>query len=211
MAAIALGLRRLAYTAPRHAVAALVLGLLYSPLIALAPRMLEARARVPLALSARQWGLVGRSIGLSGAVAVTATAVGMLVALSFWRRPVLRHLRWVLVALLPVPPYFHAMAWMQAAEWTGWGSALGRGPAGAWLAQLMAYLPLSVGLSILGLELVGGRRIEAARTLRDDGQVLTRVILPLAAPSALAAAALLFVLRGYAVDSTSCSEGFALS
>jgi iron(III) transport system permease protein len=58
----------------------------------------------------------------------------------------------------------------------------------------MAYLPLAVGLALVGLEGVEWQAVEAGVLLRPDGAVWRRVVLPLAAPALAAGAGLLFVL-----------------
>ncbi|MBN2334166.1 iron ABC transporter permease, partial [Candidatus Bathyarchaeota archaeon] len=148
--------------------------------------------------SGRRLGLFMKSLGLSAAVSVAGTALGVLAGSLLWEYgdgPASR-LRWWFLALAPVPPYIHALSWMTAASFlstrlgvkvlsSGWGMSF-------WVG-LMAYLPYAVGLTLIGLNSVETPAVEAARTVHGDGRVFREVVLPLAAPALASAACLLFV------------------
>jgi iron(III) transport system permease protein len=153
------------------------------------------------------WGRRGvlllRSVTLAGAVAAAALVWGFLAATVLWRWQTGRKawLRWLLLALAPVPPYVHALAWSAAAGGANHAlqSLVGVSLAGSaflssWWVQVMAFLPLATGLCLVGLESVDMTLIEAGRVLQDDRGILFRVIIPLAGPMLLTAFGLLFLL-----------------
>jgi iron(III) transport system permease protein len=141
-------------------------------------------------------------------------------ATFLWRRRRLgRVLRWLPLALLPIPPYIHALAWNAAVAATGrllqqlgWPiPAIDPWIASCWV-QWMALLPLAVGLALVGLESVDERAVEAAALLKPDGEVWRRIILPLAAPALAAVGGLLFALSlgDYSVPSLFGMSVYAL-
>jgi len=153
------------------------------------------------------WGRCGllllRSVVLAGAVAAAALVWGFLAATILWRWQTGRKawLRWLLLALAPVPPYVHALAWSAAAGAASHAlqgllgvSLTGSTFLSSWWVQVMAFLPLAIGLCLVGLESVDMTLIEAGRVLQDDRRVLFRVIIPLAGPILLTAFGLLFLL-----------------
>lgn len=156
-----------------------------------------------LALDARILRLLTESTFFAMAVATGGLLLGVLMGMAVWhaRSPWPGRLRWVLLALLAVPSYVHALAWggcigrcnrllaeleLPALPEQGWGLAC--------LVQTMTLAPLAVGGCMLALELVDGRLVRAARPLRRDLSVTATVILPQAAPMLLAVWALLFLL-----------------
>jgi len=169
----------------------------------------------------RRWLLLVRSVGLAVGVAGVGTALGVLAALVLWRwhRGVLAYLRWLPLMLLPVPFCVQALAWWTLADavnfllaWLGLGAIPFQGGLAAWWVQVMALLPLAVGLALVGLETVDPKLIEAARLSRGDVVVFRRIILPLAAPKILAGAGFLFLLSitDYSVPSLFQYQVYAL-
>ena len=196
---------------------AVSLATLFAPLAALvalaAGALAEPREVVALALpTGRRLTLLAQGVGFAVAVTAAGVAVGVLAAVALWRLParpraLARGAVWVAAF---VPPYVHSLAWMAVAArtqalmdlmglprlpWRGWGIA--------WWVQLMSLAPLAVGLALAGLEAVDRDAVDAARPLRPDLAVLTRVVLPMAAPLVVAGGALLFLLtmNDYAVPS----------
>jgi iron(III) transport system permease protein len=169
----------------------------------------------------RRGMLLWNSVQLSAAVAAAAISAGVLAASMLWswhEKPFL-YLRWLVILFAAVPPYIHALAWstvFASARTTlgplgldlpplgGWG--------GSWWVQVMAFLPLAVGLALLGLETVDPYLIEAGRTLRSDTEVLTRIALPLAAPALLAGGGFVFIfsLMDYSIPSLFGKTVYAL-
>ncbi len=151
----------------------------------------------------RRLGLLAGSLGLAAGVAVTGMALGLLVASVFWhwQKGVKGWLRWSVLVLAPIPPYVHAMTWSAAfsrlsalingSEWPG---ALPEGwMVSAWV-QVMALLPLAVGLALAGLDSVDVNLIEVGRTMHSDVHLLCRIVLPLALPALAAGSGFLFLL-----------------
>lgn len=151
----------------------------------------------------RMSGLLFNSLALAFCVAAGGMILGVMIAGVLWRWQAGRKqsLRWLLLVFAPVPPYVHALAWSASISYIG--DILVRyglpeiplqGWPGSWWVQLMALLPIAVGLSLIGFESVEVTMIEAARIVRPDIQVFLRVILPLMAPMLAAGAGILFLL-----------------
>lgn len=150
----------------------------------------------------RRMALLLRSAGLAAGVAACAAVLGMLTAsvLIHWNTGRAGRLRWLAVVPALLPSYVHAMAWdtfffrlSQLAKSAGVVIQV-NGWLAAWWVQVMALLPIAVGLSLLSFETVKPKLIEAALVHRTELQVLNRVVLPLAAPVILAGAGIVFVL-----------------
>ena len=169
----------------------------------------------------RRLMLLIRSVGLALGVAAGGMTVGILVGtvLWRWRSGPWSSLRWLLLALAPVPPYVHALAWSSAlGAGQTWLTALGLpapaayGWAAAWWVQLMALMPIGIGLALIGLESVPPDLVEQARLLRSDMAAFIRVVLPLALPTVLAGGGILFLLSltDYSVPSLFQCQVYAL-
>ena len=141
--------------------------------------------------SGRRLGLLVNTVGLSGAVALSVVAVGALAGSVLWEwgSGPLSRARWLPLALAPLPPYIHALGWMTALDLLG-VPAVGWAP--TFLVEFMAYLPLGVGLSLVGYMGVDAGLVDAARLHRSDADVFTRVVVPLVAPALVAAGGLVF-------------------
>ncbi len=193
--------------------------IIYGPLLALLPHLADA-CEVS-AMSARHFVLLGRSVGLAAGTTLFAMLIGLPAALLMWqwRDGPLARLRWLPLALALMPPYVHALVWTQAGAGLNVQlAALGLPelPLHGWVAsclvQALALLPLATGLSLLGLGMVQARLIEAGRTLKPDAQVLSAIVLPLAAPAIVAGAGLVFLLglMDYSVPSLLSVNVYAL-
>ncbi len=155
----------------------------------------------PVSLTVRQLGLLLRTTLLAGCVSTAAVLIGTLAAtlLLQWRRPA-GWCRWLVLPLMVIPPFVHAEAWTRAL-------ALAATPQTGWIAaglvEVMAYLPVATGLSLLGLTSVDPGLVEAARVQRPDQHELVRVTLPLAGPQILAGgcAVLVLSLADYSIPS----------
>lgn len=154
-------------------------------------------------LDRRLFLLLAGSVLFALAVTVASLLLGLLLTAAAWRArtPWPGRLRWVLLALLAVPSYVHALAWSGflhrcnlLLEQRGLPQLPEQGWAVAWLVQTMTLAPLAVGGCMLALECVDARLVRAARSLRSDLAVLATVVLPPAAPVLLATGALLFLL-----------------
>lgn len=186
----------------------------FSPLLLLGAESLGAILTTPgtLALALpteRRLGLFINSVGLSGLVALFSIVVGALAGSVLWRLDTgtPSRLRWLVLALVPVPPYIHALSWITAINWvntltSGLGFTL---PTSGWaptfFVEFMTYLPLGVGLALIGYTGISASLVEAARLHRPDGDAFLRVVLPLVAPAMVAAGGLIFTfaLADYSV------------
>lgn len=174
-----------------------------------------------IASTGRRWVLLKNSLQLAAAVSVAGMLTGTLAACRLWHlnKPPYLYIRWLVVLFAAVPPYIHALAWstvftlsssalqpfgISLPPLSGWG--------GSGLVQVMAFLPLSVGLALLGLETVDPHLIEAGRTLRSDTAVFTRIALPLAAPVILAGGGFVFIfsLMDFSIPSLFGKNVYAL-
>jgi iron(III) transport system permease protein len=203
----------------------LVVLIIFSPLLALISNALISLGKghwdwLSLALPwGRRGHLLWQSIKLAGVVAIAGTMVGTVIACLGWQYQTVRRWRWCLLPLLLIPPYIHALAWSKLGTVLGEaltlvginGDILSPWWGCVWI-ELMAWLPLAVGLALIGFLAVPIEPIEAARLLVKDEQVLQQVVLPLAMPSFWASGALLFLLSltDYSIPSLFGVSSYAL-
>ncbi len=157
--------------------------------------------------SGRRLILLGNSLGLAGATAVIATIIGGIGALFLWLLPIhfprlKTAITWLLVSLIAMPPAIHALAWLAVSG----RLAAARLPFG-WLAAIWVgvatFAPLAAGFGWLGLRAITPDIIAAGRVYRSDWHTITRIALPLAAPSLLTGGGIIFLfsLLDYSVPS----------
>ena len=158
-----------------------------------------------LLLDERQRGLLFNTALLGSGTAVFATLLGAPLGLALARVPLARKglLRLVLAAPAFLPPYVMALAWVYLGSTPTLFPALsGRGPLSAWtyslpgavvVSSLLLY-PISMLATEAALRRIDGRLEEAAMIVAPPGRLLRRITLPLAAPSVLAGALVIFVL-----------------
>jgi len=190
------------------------IAVVFSPIILLGVEAIKATLAAPsilmLALpTARRLGLLVNSLSLSTLVSLSSVVVGALAGSVLWRwdTGVLSRLRWLILALVPVPPYIHALSWMTTLNWlnsvlTGLGVTLPTtGWAPTFFVEFMTYLPLGVGLALIGYTGIDASLVEVARLHRPDSDAFLRVVLPLITPAMVAAGGLIFTftLADYSV------------
>jgi iron(III) transport system permease protein len=147
-------------------------------------------------LDARQQGLLWNTARLGVGTALLATAIGAPLGLSLARIPLRGKtlLRIVLAAPVLLPPFVVAIAWTNLAGGNtllaDWTYSL---PAAVLVLSLVLY-PLSMLATEVALRRIDGRLEEAAVLSAPPLLVLRRITFPLAAPSVLAAALVIFVL-----------------
>lgn len=180
----------------------LCLFLLYFPVLnLLAAVFREITVTNDLLLSLRQWILFFQSSLFSLLISAAVLTLGFLAALWAFRLPVF--LRWLPLVLLAVPPYIHALGWMQTFQWvnrmltafglvrlhwSGWGTA--------GIVQVFYLLPLAYGVCLFGLDTLNHDLITAAGVFANGGRVLKRIIIPLLSPFLVIGYCLCF-LMGY--------------
>lgn len=150
----------------------------------------------------RRFWLLLQSLVLSGAVALGSMGLAFLAATWLWRwqEGLPSRLRWLGLALVLLPPYLTALAWLSlGASLAGWFPAPTRGlvipgALASWWVQVLAYFPLALGFSLLGLETVEADLVEAGRLQQGDVRTLVRIVLPLASPYLLSGGALIVLL-----------------
>ncbi len=150
----------------------------------------------------RRFTLLVNSLGLAGSVAITVTIIGSLCGtlLLGEDKGVLGLIKWGFLLTAPVPPYIHALTWStfirllhsSLGEYGNWMQLSGFPM--SYCVNVLAYLPLGVGLAIVGLILIEAPAVEAARLVRGDFEVLARVVLPLALPTVFTSLGLIFIL-----------------
>jgi iron(III) transport system permease protein len=156
-------------------------------------------------LDARQRGLLWNTglLGLGTASLATAIGAPLGVALARVTLPWKRSLRLALTMPILLPPYLVALAWTYLGDSRGLVALLvGRDLLSDWIYSLPAamlvlslvYYPLSMLATEVALGRIDGRLEEAALLNAPPRVVLGRITLPLAAPSVLAAALIIFVL-----------------
>jgi iron(III) transport system permease protein len=158
-----------------------------------------------LSLDARQRGLLWNTALLGVGTACLATVIGAPLGVALARVP-LRGKALLRVALaVPVllPPYVVALAWTYLGGSRGLvASVLGQDVLSEWTYSLPAaivvlslvFYPLSMLATEVALRRIDSRLEEAAVLVAPAGVVLRRITFPLAAPSLLAAALIIFVL-----------------
>ena len=162
--------------------------------------------------SGRRLDIFLRSLGLALAVAIGAMVIGVFIASFLWRKRgrLWGSIRWFILLLIAIPPYVHALAWMSTISFLEGGllsfglSVLPfKGVLASWWIQLMALLPLSIGMSLLGLQTVNPEFIEASRMMQPDFDAFKKVVFPLAIPLILAGGGIVFLfsLTDYSVPS----------
>jgi iron(III) transport system permease protein len=180
-----------------------------------------AASAVVALFTERRIVLLLQSTGLAAAVAAAGMCTGILIATALWKKTasVALAVLFLALALAPVPPYIHALTWSSAiATINQWIAGPGAAPipATGWAisfwVQFMAMLPVAIFLSCIALASVDRTLIEAGRMVRTDREVLQSIILPLAAPTLLAASGFIFVLSctDYSVPSLFGSDTYAL-
>jgi iron(III) transport system permease protein len=151
---------------------------------------------------ARRVRLLLNSMLLASGVATITVILGWFGALLSWRWKGFRSsaLFWLLIPLVALPPYIHAMAWLSTVAWiSNVFRSLGvvlrplYGWSGSLLVEVATYAPLAFGFAWLGIRSVDADLIELGRIARTDSKVLWRVILPLSAPAILTAGGIIFV------------------
>lgn len=142
-------------------------------------------------LDARQRRLLWNTgvLGVSTAMLATALGAPLGIALARVRLPLKGLLRLALAMPVLLPPYIVALAWTFLIR-SEWAYSL----PGAIVVLSLVFYPLSMLATEVALRRVDGRLEEAGLVHAPSSLVLRRISLPLAAPSIVAAALIIFVL-----------------
>jgi len=151
----------------------------------------QASAYGALLLDSRQRGLLLNTALLGVGTAIMSTLVGvpMGVALARMALPFKAGLRILLAAPALLPSYIVGLAWLYLGD-ASWMDSL---PAAVIVLTVVLY-PISMLMTEAAVRGVEPRLEEAASLTAAPGRVLWRITLPLALPSILAAALVIFVL-----------------
>jgi iron(III) transport system permease protein len=150
----------------------------------------------------RRFGLLINSLKLAATVSISVTLIGVLAGskLVYEEGKEWSWIKWGFLLTAPVPPYIHALVWSgmvsninqllkgAGISFSGYGFGI------SCLVDTMAYLPLGVGLAMIGFMLVETPAVEAARLYKDNFRVFVEIVLPLASPMILAALGFVFIL-----------------
>ena len=151
----------------------------------------------------RRLSLLLKSIELSFASTVSSTFMGVLVAVKLleWKKGLLSIVRWAIPLLIIIPPYIHVNSWNflfdninHILQNYNISTIYMQGFGASWFIQTIAFLPITSGMALLGMEAINREIIDAGRLLRDDINVFTKVLLPLSSRIILAGAGLVFLL-----------------
>jgi iron(III) transport system permease protein len=160
----------------------------------------------------RRLALLLQTLAFALCVAAAGTAIGFIGAgaLHFTQSGRLRRLAAVMIPSAAIPSHIHAMAWNALLLMVNGllrNAGLPRIPdqgffISGWV-QMMALLPFSLGILLLGMRGMPAELLEAARVSADDRRTVLRILLPLSAPGLAASFAFLFLvsLLDYSVPS----------
>lgn len=184
------------------AAAALLCGVSLLPLLVIATDVGgAARGSFGLLGSPAIWLLLARSLGMATAVAVLAVLVGVPLGFILGRTDLPGRTPALLLHVFPMflPPFILALGWFHlfgaggAAGSTVTSAVLFSAP-GAVLVLALAFTPVVTVLTVLGLDGVDRSLEDAARTVAGPWRVATRILLPIAWPSAALGALVVFAL-----------------
>jgi iron(III) transport system permease protein len=152
---------------------------------------------------ARRLRLLTNSILMALAVAAACVALSVPAAAWLLRRKGGRFavLIWLPLLMVAIPPYVHALAWMEFWRGIDGGLALlglSLRPFPLWLKAVWvaaaAHLPISLAFSMIGLANNDPRLSDAARIFVDEWSVFRRIRLVLALPTILVGGGFVFLM-----------------
>jgi iron(III) transport system permease protein len=164
-----------------------------------------ASSYAALVLDPRQRALLSNTALLGGGTAFVATVIGAPLGVALARVPVPRKLPLRILLTTPVllPPYVVGLAWTYLGGRAGLVARMAGADVlsdwtyslpGAILVLGLVFYPLSMLATEVAVRRVEPRLEEAALVVATPGRVLRYITLPLAAPSIVAAALVIFVL-----------------
>lgn len=151
--------------------------------------------------SARIWALLLRSLVLAGVVTVAALAIGVPLGALLGRGDIpFRRVLWVVHAFpMLLPPFLPALGWFHLLGSDGYigsdtTSRFLFGEVGVVFVLAVTFAPVVTSLSAVGVLGVDASLEEAARTVAGPARVVTRILLPAAAPAIALSAVIVFTL-----------------
>jgi iron(III) transport system permease protein len=156
-----------------------------------------------IGVGARSWVMIVRSVGLSASIAFACMLIGtfLAIALQYHKHHWLFKLRYGVFLLMLLPPYLHTLTWditLLAIEYhltpAGVLEFIQNPYLKTWWVHLMSFLPIGIGMALLGVESVSSISLEAGRLSRSESGVIRHLLVPLAAPAILAGGGFVFVL-----------------
>jgi iron(III) transport system permease protein len=158
-----------------------------------------------LLLDARQRQLLVNTAILGTGTAVLATTIGSALGFTLARTSLPRKglVRLALTTPVLLPPYIVGLAWTYLGSGNGrLAGVIGADVISGWTYSLSAaivvlglvFYPIAMLATEAALRRVDGRLEEAALVIASPARVFRRITLPLAAPAAVAAALMIFVL-----------------
>jgi len=174
-----------------------------------------------LVWSGRSGLLLIKSTVYAAVCALTALLIGILYATALPRfsRQVSRIMIVLIIALLPIPPYIHALAWNNVLSafntlisGTSYQPFALEGWIMAWWVQVVAFLPFACLIGIIALHAISRDLIDAARVVSPDITVLSKIIIPISYPVLSAGFGFLFLLgiTEYSIPSLFSVDTYAL-
>jgi len=153
--------------------------------------------------SQRKWGLLFQSVVLSGLITVFSVLIGIIAASKFWeyKKGAGKLLKWLILLLLVIPPYIHTHAWglfidriNNVLSSLNFGTIVFQGFWASCFVETIAFLPITTGLTLLGMAAVDKELVDAGRITSDDFGVFRKIIIPLSMRVIAAGAGLVFLL-----------------
>jgi iron(III) transport system permease protein len=141
-------------------------------------------------LDSRQLTLLATTVVLGVATATMASVIGAVLGLALARTtlPYKAALRIALAAPAVLPPYVIALAWISLAGGEAFSTA------GAVVVLTVAFYPLSMLATEVGLRRIDPRLEEAGLIVTTPARVFQRITGPLTLPHVISAALVIFVL-----------------
>lgn len=177
--------------------AVLLLLLAAGPVVLLAGRALWGTHPPSAEVYGSNWfALLGRSVGIAGAVATLATGLGLGFGFGFSKvaMPGKSELRLLTALPLLLAPYLLAVAWSDGFYQYGWDRALLFGPAGVVLVLTTVYTPLATYFVASSLANLDASLEEAGLLVTTYPGVFRRLVGPLLRPALGSSFGLIFVL-----------------
>ena len=143
-------------------------------------------------LSSRRLELMGNTLLIGILTAVLCMLIGMAAAQGIrCSRIADKICRWFFLLFAAVPPYIYSLSYMTVARIWRWN------PVGMFpciVVEVLAYLPVCTGISLLALERLPRENIELGLLMNEEKKVFWDIILPSVFPQTLASGGLVFIL-----------------